>query len=180
MQSLDDENQIEKGLQASVFVHQKLGEVVNAHEGKEYVTMSRKDVIKMRKLVARCNHVLSSSTRMAHAREDRLKLEIAILKASTEQEHVLREANRARNYERLRESFSRITEHTVSSTAPGTKEQVSEVDRVLNSSTRIETALATLAPVPALDTHGAGLVTAMDEGKLDSVLNSEDKIPKST
>ena len=176
---LDDSEQVEKGLQASVFVHAKLDEVIKAHADTDYdyVTISKKDANKMRRLVARCNYVLSSSVRMAHAREDRLELELEILKASTVQEHILRDANRARNYERLREVFERLVQSTSTTSGPSSsKDATNEVDRVINASLRIETALAKLAPVASLDTHGAGLVTAMREGKLNSVLAEDEKM----
>ena len=170
---------VESGLKATVYIHNVIDAALESSDGSGTVVIGKKEAVKLRKLIAKCNRVLSVTTRMSHEREDRMALELGILKISTKQEHILRDANRARTYDCLRVAVenqnTRLMTAAAASGTPNLQIQ-NEVDKTLASVSRVESALEKLAPVTPQDTHGAGLIAALDRGQLDEVLDPEERL----
>ena len=101
-------NQLERGLQASVKVYNlalaklaELGELGTAGEKFECV-LSRAELVHIKKAAATMNRSLTALVRESHDAENRLTLELHMLRGIMQREHTDREANRARVFELFR------------------------------------------------------------------------------
>jgi len=166
--------QLERGLQASVKVYNlaqaKLGELGEAGEACE---MSRAELLSTKRAAAAMNRALTALVRDAHERENRLTLELHMLRGIMQREHTDREANRARVFELFRRygasdeaaasgaaaaSSSAAGAHANPLNAPSASAVA--VDRALATVERLEQSVRELSPVGRTNVHGAGLLSA--------------------
>ncbi|MBN37131.1 MAG: hypothetical protein CMI29_01560 [Opitutae bacterium] len=168
--------QLERGLQASVkifeFAKGKLGSV---DEGDE-CRVTREEMLAIKKAAAAMNRALGALVREAHESENRLTLELHMLRGIMKREHTDREANRARVFELFRRYSSDTDEAALaasvstgasSSTANGNplnapSASAMAIDKALTSLERIEQSMRDISPVGRVDIHGAGLLAAKE------------------
>ena len=96
--------QLERGLQASVkiytFAQTKLAAMGRGTDAE--CTLSRAEVVDIKKASAAMNRALTALVRKSHDAENRLTLELHMLRGIMQREHTDREANRARVFELFR------------------------------------------------------------------------------
>lgn len=187
--------QLEKGLQASVKIY-TLTQAKLATLGKEAdaeCVLTRAEVVDIKKASAAMNRALTALVRESHDAENRLTLELHMLRGIMQREHTDREANRARVFELFRRynaaasSGSAGGDDGASLLAAGAPNGASgssnsnplsapsasamAFDRALASLERIEQSMRDLSPVGRVNVHGAGLLSA--KLKLDSAPGGE-------
>ena len=96
--------QLEKGLQASVKIY-TLAQAKLADLGREAdaeCVLTRAEIVDIKKASAAMNRALTALVRESHDAENRLTLELHMLRGIMQREHTDREANRARVFELFR------------------------------------------------------------------------------
>lgn len=192
--------QLEKGLQASVKIYQlaqaKLAEV--GREADAECTLSRAEIVDIKKASASMNRALTALVRESHDAENRLTLELHMLRGIMQREHTDREANRARVFELFRryngapgggsaggdDGASLPAAGAGSSSASGggggntnsnplsaPSASAMAFDRALASLERIEQSMRDLSPLGRVSVHGAALLSA--KLKLDGESGAE-------
>ena len=193
--------QLERGLQASVKIYQ-LAQAKLATLGKEAgaeCVITRAEMVDIKKASAAMNRALTALVRDSHDAENRLTLELHMLRGIMQREHTDREANRARVFELFRRynaaasSGSAGGDDGASLPAAGASGGASgsgsnsnplsapsasamALDRALASLERIEQSMRDLSPIGRVNVHGAGLLSA--KMKLDSALDAEAEIKR--
>ena len=168
--------QLERGLQASVksfeFAKGQLGSVAEGDECR----VTREEMLAIKKAAAAMNRALGALVREAHESENRLTLELHMLRGIMKREHTDREANRARVFELFRRYSGDTDEAALaasvstgasSSTASGNplnapSASAMAIDKALTSLERIEQSMRDISPVGRVDIHGAGLLAAKE------------------
>ena len=196
-------NQLERGLQASVKVYNlalakldELGQLGTAGEKFECV-LSRAELVQIKKAAATMNRSLTALVRESHEAENRLTLELHMLRGIMQREHTDREANRARVFELFRRyngggggggsgggdvdaplppmpvggggGSNNNPLHAPSASAMA-------FDRALATLERIDQSVRDLSPVGRVNLHGAGLLSA--KRKLDAAAEAVPKAEK--
>lgn len=192
--------QLERGLQASVKIYQ-LAQAKLATLGKEAgaeCVLTRAEMVDIKKASAAMNRALTALVRDSHDAENRLTLELHMLRGIMQREHTDREANRARVFELFRRynaaasSGSAGGDDGASLPAAGASggggsgsnsnplsapsASAMALDRALASLERIEQSMRDLSPIGRVNVHGAGLLSA--KMKLDSALDAEAEIKR--
>ena len=168
---MSSEQHVERGLQASVKVYNlaqaKLSQLGAEDDG---CTLSRAELVSTKKAAAAMNRALMAVVRESHATENRLTLELHMLRGIMEREHTDREANRARVLEQFRRYTA--TDEAAASGAAAASGSASAnplnapsasavaVDRALATVERLEQSVCELSPVGRVNVHGAGLLSA--------------------
>ena len=168
--------QLERGLQASVKIFEfAKGQLGSVAEGDE-CRVTREEMLAIKKAAAAMNRALGALVREAHESENRLTLELHMLRGIMKREHTDREANRARVFELFRR-YSNDTDEAAlaasvstgasSSTASGNplnapSASAMAIDKALTSLERIEQSMRDISPVGRVDIHGAGLLAAKE------------------
>ena len=169
--------QLERGLQASVkifeFSKNKLAQLA---EGETECRVSRDEMVSMKKAAAAMNRALTALVRESHDAENRLTLELHMLRGIMKRENTDRDANRARVFEMFRrfsggdgmESLpaapaanggaSSSTANVNPLSAP-TASAVA-IDKALAGLERLEQSMRDVSPVGRVNIHGAGLLAA--------------------
>lgn len=160
---------VEKGLHASVkvFNFAKVG----IDGGAEVVSVTREELVELKKAALAMNRSITRFAKEAFAAENRLLLEVHMLRGIMKRENTDRDANRARVYEFFRKYHGDnddgvLTSAGASSSSPGhnplsaPSAAALAVDRALASLDRLDQSVRDLAPVGRLNTHGAGLLQA--------------------
>ena len=161
--------QLERGLQASVKVYNlaqaKLAEL---GEAGEVCQVSRAELVGTKRAAAAMNRALMALVRESHASENRLTLELHMLRGIMQREHTDREANRARVFELFRR-YTATDDAAASSSTAGNgnanplnapSASAVAVDRALATVERLEQSVRELSPVGRVNVHGAGLLSA--------------------
>ena len=158
--------EIERGLHASVKVYDFAKTALATNQ--ETVTISREQLTELRKAGLAMNRSLTRFAKEAFAIENRLLLEMHMLRGIMKRENTDRDANRARVFELFRRNSHGDDDGAIASasatagsnplTAP-TAAAVA-IDRALASLDRVDQSVRDLSPVGKLDTHGAGLLSA--------------------
>ncbi len=160
--------QLERGLQASVKVYNYALEKLNALGDETECIVSRKELTDMKKAAAAMNRSLTALVRESHESENRLTLELHMMRSIMQKEHTDRDANRARVFELFRRYTSSGGDDaalpTVSTggTNPLNAPSASAMafDRALATLERIDQSMRDLSPVGRVNVHGAGLLSA--------------------
>jgi hypothetical protein len=157
---------VERGLRASVRVF----DFATAELGKKQdaVTVDREQLVELKRAAAAMNRSITRFAKEAFATENRLVLEVHMLRGIMHRENTDRDANRARVFELFRRHSGGGNDGAlaVSNAAAGTNPLTSPssaaiaVDRALASLDRIEKGVRDLSPTGTLATHGAGLLSA--------------------
>ena len=159
--------EIQRGLHASV----KVFDFAKAELAKDEdeVSVSREQLTQLKRSGLAMNRALTRFAKECFATENRLLLEIHMLRSIMKREGTDRDANRARVFELFRQYSAgdddgALAAPTASSSSgnPLTAPSASAVavDRALASLDRIDQSVRDLAPVGRLNTHGAGLLSA--------------------
>ena len=168
---MEPDPDVERGLLASVkvlnFAKGRLEELGEA----ECVQVSKDELVTLRRAAIAMNNSITRVVKKTNAAEDRLLLEVHLIRQTMAKELTDRDANRARVYEQLRryqvDEDGTAAASTVSTTTPHhsnpllapSQAQVS-VDRALAAVARIEQSMTTLNPMGTTHVHGAGLIAA--------------------
>jgi hypothetical protein len=161
--------QLERGLQASVKIFEfARGRLEGLAEGEE-CRVTREEMAGVKKAAASMNRALTALVREAHEAENRLTLELHMLRGIMKREHTDREANRARVFEMFRrysaDDVAAPAAPAAASTASGNplnapSASAVAVDRALTGLERVEQSMRDIAPVGRVNIHGAGLLAA--------------------
>ena len=166
--------QLERGLQASVKIFEfAKGQLGSVAEGDE-CRVTREEMLAIKKAAAAMNRALGALVREAHESENRLTLELHMLRGIMKREHTDREANRARVFELFRRYSGDTDEAALaasvstaasSSTASGNplnapSASAMAIDKALTSLERIEQSMRDISPIGRVNTHGAGMLAA--------------------
>lgn len=165
------EDQLQRGLHASVKIYNLAQEkLASMGEGVDAVSLSREELTGMKRASATMNRALTALVRESHEAENRLTLELHMLRGIMKREHIDREANRARVFELFRR-YNGDDEGILASTAAGASGSNTNplsapsaaavaVDKALASLERMDQSLRDLSPVGRVDIFGAGLLSA--------------------
>ena len=160
--------QLERGLQASVRIFQlaraKLDELGDGAE----LALGRDELVTIKKSAAAMNRALTALVRESHEEENRMTLEMHMLRGIMQREHTDRDANRARVFELFRQysadddegALNAATASTSANPLTAPSAAAVAVDRALAALDRIDHSMRDLSPVGKLNTHGAGLLSA--------------------
>jgi hypothetical protein len=163
--------QLERGLQASVRIFQlaraKLDELGDGTE----LALGKDELVTIKKSAAAMNRALTALVRRSHGEENRMTLELHMLRSIMKREHTDREANRARVFELFRRySGNEGTTLGSTSTQPASTSNTNPlnapsaaamaVDKALSALERIDQSVRELSPVGRINIHGAGLLSA--------------------
>lgn len=168
--------QLERGLQASVKIFEfAKGRLEGLAEG-DACRVTRDEMLGIKRAAAAMNRALGALVREAHESENRLTLELHMLRGIMKREHTDREANRARVFELFRRfsgdtdeaalaaSVSAAASSSAANSNPLNAPSASAVaiDKALTTLERIEQSMRDIAPVGRVNIHGAGLLAAME------------------
>lgn len=162
--------QLERGLQASVRIFQlaqaKLAEIGEA----DALSLTKSELVVIKKAAAAMNRALTALVRESHDEENRMTLELHMLRSIMKREHTDREANRARVFELFRrysgnEGSTLVPAAQAASTSSSNplnapSAAAMAVDRALAALERIDQSVRDLSPVGRVNIHGAGLLSA--------------------
>ena len=154
---------VEQGLTSSGQLHIELGKFIErvpvAKKGSEgaVVSISLADLKKMRKLTGKANRAISKYARRSFETEDRLCLEIQLVRHAANRDRIDQAAHKARIFERLRhisyEKTSKDAAHTMlydTSSSP--------LDRALTFYKKVDTSLNELSPFVPMPVGGQGMI----------------------
>jgi len=154
---------VEQGLEASTLVFETANALLRAsREGS--VGVARGELKSIRKQALQTNRSFSQYVKAANLRENRLLVELHMIRQASYKDAIDRDANRARVYEyirRYRFDEERLTAASSSlSTNPINAPSMAavQVDRALSTVARIDAAIAQLSPTGHVKMHGAGLL----------------------
>jgi hypothetical protein len=167
--------QLERGLQASVKIFEfAKGRLEGLAEGETECRVTREEMVGIKKSAASMNRALTALVREAHEAENRLTLELHMLRGIMKREHTDREANRARVFEMFRR-FSSDDAGALAAAAPSAGASSSAVngnplnapsasavaiDKALTGLERVEQSMRDISPIGRVNIHGAGLLAA--------------------
>lgn len=160
---------VERCLYASVKVFEFAKKNLESIGDDGVCAITKADLIMLRRYAVAMNNSVTRYVKTTHACEDRLVLELHLIRQIMAREATDRDANRARVFEQFRR-FQGDEDGTLAVTAAAaphnsnpllapSQSQVS-VDRALASVARIDQSLATLSPTGQVSIHGAGLISA--------------------
>lgn len=169
--------QLERGLQASVKVYNFALERIGALGDATECVVTRKELTEMKKAAAAMNRSLTALVRESHEAENRLTLELHMLRGIMRREHTDRDANRARVFELFRRytcgsgggggGGSNSDDAQLPATSTGGANPLNApsasamaLDRALATLERIDQSTRDLSPVGRVNVHGAGLLSA--------------------
>ena len=169
------DEQLQRGLHASVkiynFAQEKLAALPGGDEEATCV-LSRAEVVTMKKASVAMNRALTALVRESHSAENRLTLELHMLRGIMKREHTDREANRARVFEMFRR-FNGGDDGALAQAPAGVGAGAAStnplsapsaaavaVDKALGSLERMDQSVRDLSPVGRLNIFGAGLLSA--------------------
>lgn len=168
------DEQLQRGLHASVKIYNFAQEKLQAlPEGDEESTcvLSRSEVLSMKKASVAMNRALTALVRESHSAENRLTLELHMLRGIMKREHTDREANRARVFELFRRYSGGGDDGALAQAPAGAGAASSNplsapsaaavaIDKALSSLERMDQSVRDLSPVGRLNVFGAGLLSA--------------------
>ena len=158
--------EIERGLHASVKVFDFAKTALATKQ--DTVAVSREQLTELRRAGLAMNRSLTRFAKEAFEIENRLLLELHMLRGIMKRENTDRDANRARVFELFRRYTAADDESALAATSaaaganPLTAPSAAAVavDRALASLDRLDQGVRDLAPLGKFHTHGAGLLSA--------------------
>ena len=156
---------VDECLRQSTFIFNEMNARLKEQRSAE-LCLPRPSAKAIKKASLSINRAFTQYVKKAHEREDRLLIEIHLLRQAAHRDGIDRDANRARVYEYLRRyrADTDTTQNAVALSANGNplngpSAATTQVDRAMAAVARIETAIAQLSPTGSLNVHGAGLLT---------------------
>ena len=167
---LEPDPDVERGLRASVRVLDFAKERLNAlGDPAENVPITTADLVMLKRAAIAMNNSLTRVLKKNNAVEDRLLLEIHLIRQTMAKELTDRNANRARVFEQIRRYQGDEEGSSIANAAPAahhsnpllapSQAQLS-VDRALASVARIDQSMVALNPNGTTAVHCAGLIAA--------------------
>tara|TARA_B110001452_G_scaffold120828_1_gene100266 strand:- start:131 stop:712 length:582 start_codon:yes stop_codon:yes gene_type:complete len=158
---------VEQGLQASTSVFEQAQALLKSSRENHAVGVPRTELKGIRKQALAMNRAFTRYVKAANLRENRLLVEIHLLRQASYRDGIDRDANRARVYEflrryRLDDDRPAPSSASLPSTNPlhAPSLAATQVDKAMSTVVRIEAAIAQLSPTGTVQMHGAGLLTA--------------------
>ena len=154
---------LDAGLHASVYIYEHLSQHINAAGGATAVSVSKKELVRLRRAATRANQCIGRIVKESNKRENRLVVEMHLLREACKRDAVDHEAHRARVFERLRHRADVVA---TAATADGKARAGSagggfeQLDRVMQEASLIEGAIRKLSPCAPQGVHGAGMLAA--------------------
>ena len=133
----------EECLRASAFVYAE-----SRKRLREAQPLEGEPLREVKRAAMSMNKSVAEYVKRARAREDRLLVELHLLRQAAQRDATDRDANRARVYETLRRS------------AEGGHGDEGALERAMGTVARLEASIAALSPTGTIHTHGAGLLAA--------------------
>ena len=133
----------EECLRASAFVYAE-----SRKRLREQQALEGEPLREVKRAAMSMNRAVAEYIKRARAREDRLLVELHLLRQAAERDATDRDANRARIYEVLRRNF----ESGHADDGP--------LERAMGTVARLEASIAALSPTGTIHTHGAGMLAA--------------------
>lgn len=179
--------QLERGLQASVRIFQMARDKLEALGDGEELVLTRDELVVVKKSAAAMNRSLTALVRESHLEENRMALEMHMPRSIMKREHMDREANRARVFELFRRysgsegstlgsSSTQAASSSSSNPLNAPSAAAMAVDKALSALERIDQSVRDLSPHGSINIHGAGLLSAKLER--DSALEVAGAKPK--
>ena len=167
-------DQLERGLQASVkifeFSKTKLSEWV---DDRDECGVTREDMLGIKKASVAMNRALTALVRESHDAENRLTLELHMLRGIMKRENTDRDANRARVFEMFRRYSAKDGGALPVAASGGASTSTANVnplnaptpsaiaiDKALAGLERMEQSMRDISPVGRVDIHGSGMIAA--------------------
>ena len=158
------DHDVEQGLTSSGQIHIELGKFIErvpvATKGSEAaaVSISLADLKRMRKLAAKANRAISKYARRSFETEDRLCLEIQLVRHAANRDRTDQAAHKARIFDRLRhipcEKSSKDSHYAMihdTSSSP--------LDRALTFYMKVDASLNDLSPFVPMPVGGQGMIS---------------------
>ena len=164
--SLESEHRalIDKNLASSVFIYTTLNTHLKQRPDQPTLTLSRKELLKMRRAAVVANQSLGAIVKSSRERENRLVVEQHLMRQSAQRDRLDHQAHRARVFERLRATQSEDVSASAGAAgdvrAAGASGANVGVERALRAVAHIESSLAQLSPTGAIKLHGAATLAA--------------------
>lgn len=167
--------QLERGLQASVKIFEFCKAKLKTLDDEDAAcTVTREELVGMRKAAASMNRALTALVRESHEAENRLTLELHMLRGIMKRENTDRDANRARVFEMFRRHSADDAGDAMPAAPAGGASTSSAnvnplnapsaaaiaIDKALAGLERLEQSMRDIAPVGRVNIHGAGLLAA--------------------
>jgi len=135
------------------------------------VQIAKTDLVMLKRAAIAMNNSLTRVLKKTNAVEDRLLLEIHLIRQTMAKELTDRDANRARVYEQFRryqvDEDGTAAASTIAATTPQNSNPLLapsqahvSVDRALAAVARIDQSMTMLSPTGTTHVHGAGLIAA--------------------
>mgnify|MGYP004412469215 FL=1 len=150
MQEASSDGALNEALHASCFLFNSVKEHLDA-SSEEVVSISRKDLTKLRRAALKVNRSIGTIVRQANQREQRLVVDMHITRTACKRDAIDQQAEKARIFERLR--------HRIGD-GEGGKVTDALLDSAISDAARIEEAIRKLAPCAPTSVHGAGMLSA--------------------
>ena len=169
---IEPDPDVERGLHASVKVLNFAKERLEGLGETEGVQIAKADLVMLKRAAIAMNNSLTRVLKKTNAVEDRLLLEIHLIRQTMAKELTDRDANRARVYEQFRkyqaDEDGAAAASTIAATTPqqhsnpllAPSQAHVSVDRALAAVARIDQSMTTLSPTGTTHVHGAGLIAA--------------------
>ena len=168
--------QLERGLQASVKIFEFCkGKLATLNDEDAECAVTREELVGMRKAAASMNRALTALVRESHDADNRLTLELHMLRGIMKRENTDRDANRARVFEMFRRYSADDAGGSAMPAAPAGGASTSSansnplnaptasaiaIDKALAGLERLEQSMRDVSPVGRVNIHGAGLLAA--------------------
>ncbi len=183
------EQQLQRGLHASVKIFNLAQEKLNGLEG-DTVKLTREELMTVKRASASMNRALTALVRESHEAENRLTLELHMLRGIMKREHIDREANRERVFELFRR-YNGGDDGTLAAVPSGAGSSNTNalsapsasavaVDKALSTLERMDQSVRELSPVGRVDIFGAGLLSAKLRMEAAPEAKKKRKRPKAT
>jgi hypothetical protein len=160
---------LDGGLGASVYLYEQLSQHIGAVGAGESVSVSKKQLLRLRRAATRANQCIGQIVKESNQRENRLVVEMHLLREACKRDVVDHEAHRARVFERLRRRADTAQLNVgIAGKAEG-KARASggggfdQLDRSMQEASMIEASIRKLSPCAPQGVHGAGMLAATSD-----------------
>lgn len=166
---------VETGLRASSYIFAQTKKRIRENDTK----IDMEDLKAVKKAALDMNVAFTQFVKASREREDRLLLELHLMRQASARDAIDRDANRARVFDLLRRYRVEETQpqsHTGGPNelpklpsqpigASGVSTGLNAVDKALGAVARIDTSIAALSPTGATTLHGAGILASLRGSK---------------
>ena len=181
---------IDQGLQASAAIYDlTYNRLKELDKAATTATLPREELRKIKKASLSMNRAFSQYVKACHQRENRLLVEMHLLRHAAQRDAVDRDANRARVYELLRKyraedsvapgelALAPLQAQPVGNQQPSAAlssapSGAQAVDRAIGAVARLDASIAQLSPIGTTHLHGAGILAGLKGAKYPLVAPS--------